>query len=159
MAVENISINGDVKNVTTCLDLPSNEDWIPDVVMLDGNTVIKPLSFVLLNVEDPAVIEGSHRCYQFAFPADKAPLSASFVVRKITTSLPESLSQNECDTAMVKIQTTRSDLNVSCKVGDHGVAFNYEKLPANLNEQQFSELIRNVLTKTVEGPWQMSLSQ
>jgi len=156
VAVENITRN-DKKGmeVTACLDLPNNADWIPEAFLVDGEKEIKSQSFDMLNWEDPKVLEGTHRCYLFAFPVG-AEASSKFVVRKIRTSISELITQEECNAAFQQVQKAYDGLVISCRVDHHGIAFDYLEQPKDLDKAQLSEMITSELADTVEGPWEIS---
>lgn len=79
------------------------------------------------------------------------------MIQKLQTPIPESLTQGDCDRALEKIKMSYADFSFSCNLGDHGIGFNYQKLPANMTSDQAGTLISDALTETVTGPWELIL--
>lgn len=154
MSIDSSSFGQDSTDVIVCFDLPSTGDWFPDGVLLDGATTIQPLKIVLVNWRDPQTLEGEHRCFQFTF-ASKINPTARIKVNEIKTSIPETLTQADCDRALSKIKQQTPDFTFSCTIDKHGVAFNFSELPQGMTDAQVGNLIEDALTSTVEGPWEL----
>lgn len=152
LVVKNVTQNSKGTAITSCMDIPSSEDWIPEGIIKIGDKVVKPIELSVLDVENKEVFYGTHRCYEFIF-SENIDLSGEFIVLKLSTTMPDFISQEECDRVMAAISESDSGLETTCKIGDHGVSFIIDVLPKGLTEIDVSTKIRGAFTKTVEGPW------
>lgn len=150
------AINTSGTKITSCIDLPTNEDWIPDGVLKIDDEITAPSELTILDIENVTVYDGTHRCYEFLFPV-QLEKSGKFVVRKVSTTIPDLLSQEECDKAMAAINESNPGMIITCKFGDHGVAFDYVGLPKGTSENDAATEIRNALSKTISGPWSVEI--
>lgn len=154
MSLDNSSLGQDSADVTVCFDLPSTGDWFPDGVLLDGATTVQPQKIVLVNWRDPQTLAGKYRCYQFTFAAKVNP-TARIKVNKLMTSIPETLTQADCDRASSKIKQQTPGFSFTCTIEKHGVAFNIPELPQGLTDAQAGKMIEEALTSVAEGPWEL----
>jgi hypothetical protein len=154
MSIANGTIGPDITDVTACFDLPSNGDWFPEGVLMDGTTAFQPQKIVLLNWRDPQTLAGKHRCFQFVFKT-KASSTAKLSVTKLKTSVPEALTQADCDRALGKIKQRAADFAFSCSIDKHGIAFNLLKLPEGMTDAQAGKLIEEALAEITDGPWEL----
>ena len=157
VSINSVVFEEDQTRFVACFDLPSKAAWLPHAVLIDGPTTIVNSKYTILNWEDPKTFEGTYRCYQYTFFGKISP-AAGFVIEKIRTDIPESLSQADCDRALEKIKMSYADFSFSCKFGDHGIGFEFQK-PAGMTSDEAGALITDALTETVTGPWDLKLSQ
>lgn len=157
VSISSVVFAEDQTRFVACFDLPSTAAWLPYAVLVDGSSTIVNSKYTILNWEDPKTFEGTYRCYQYTFFGKASP-AARFVIKKIQTDIPESLTQADCDRALAKIKNSRADFSFSCKFGDHGIGFNIQR-PTGMTNDEAGELITDALTETVRGPWDLKLSQ
>jgi hypothetical protein len=156
MSIANGTVGQDITDVTACFDLPSNGDWFPEGVLKDGTTTFQPQKIVLLNWRDPQTLAGKHRCFQFIFKT-KASQTAKLLVTELKTSVPETLTQADCDRALSKIKQRVVGFAFSCTIDKHGVAFNLQNFPEGMTDAQAGKLIEDALTETTDGPWEFPI--
>lgn len=156
VSISNVVFEEDQTKFLACFDLPSTAAWLPHAVLVDGSSTIINSKYTILNWEDPKTFEGTYRCYQYTFFGKASP-DARFVISKIRTDIPESLTQADCNQALEKIKKRRADFSFSCKFGDHGIGFDVRK-PAGMTTNEAGELITDAITESVTGPWDLKLS-
>jgi hypothetical protein len=157
ISVNQVTTSQDKTDITACMDVPSKADWMPEAVLQDSVSTVSLQGFSLINAKDPATTAGNHRCYHFVFSAGINP-STRFVIQNIHTSIPESLTQDDCAQALVKIRKKYPDFSFTCTIGGHGIAFNLQKLPDGISNDQGTKIIKDTLIENVQGPWELPLS-
>lgn len=145
-------------DIVSCIDLPSNDDWLPHVILNDGTENIPLESGSVINLMDAATSASSHRCYHFIFPKYVQGKTVKLIIEKLQTTIPESLTQDMCLEAQDKIQVNHPDFVFSCNIGDHGVGYTIVNLPGKMGEIQAYGLINDALTNTVVGPWELDIT-
>ncbi len=158
VSISNVVFDQDQTEFVACFDLPSKANWLPYATLVDGSTTIINSKYTIINPDDPKTFEGTYRCYQYTFYGKVSP-SALFVISKIQTDIPESLTQADCDRGLEKIKMSHADFSFSCEFGAHGIAFNVVQKPTKMTQDEVGELIAEALTETVKGPWELKLSQ
>lgn len=156
--IKNVIFDQDKTEFVACFDQPNKATWLPYAVLKDGSSTIINSKYTILNWEDPKTFEGTYRCYEYTFFGKASP-SAQFVIQKLQTPIPESLTQADCDRALAKIKMSYSDFSFSCNFGDHGIGFTFQKLPTGMTSDQAGTLITDALTESVTGPWVLYLSR
>lgn len=158
MSIVNSVIDQGATNVTACLDLPSAEDWFPEGALVDGNKTKQAQKVELVDWRNPQTLAEKRRCFQFTFAAESSP-TAKLRIMNLKTSLPETLTQADCDRALSKIKLHAADFSFSCIIGNHGIAFDLLNLPEGMTDVQARMLIEDALTNTIDGPWELPISQ
>lgn len=147
--------------VTSCIDLPDNQDWIVYTSLSDGKITVSADSMAVIKAKDPETFESSHRCYEFEFPLslDQTSNAISFSVDKLATTLPEALDQDMCDRALAEIQSTRPEISFACIIDPQGIAFENRSEQGVISDKDLFQLINASLTETVNGPWSLPLEK
>lgn len=144
--------------VVACFDYPNNADWLPHGVLVNGDESIPIEGGALINPTDPATSDSNHRCYNLTFSKEIRGQRAIFVIDKVQTTIPESLTQDMCLDAEKKIQIDYPDFSFSCDIGNHGIGYIIRSLPSEMNENQAYQIINDALTDTVHGPWELEVT-
>lgn len=146
--------------VTACIQLPDNQDWLPYASILVGDETINADSMALLNSKDAKTYENSYRCYEFGFSEENLSHSevSTFIVDRISTSMPEGLTQDMFAEALTSIQSTNPKIDFTCVIDPHGVRFENLSTDPSITESVLTGLIQDELTRTVVGPWRLKIS-
>jgi len=145
-------------DIVSCIDLPSNADWLPYAKLKNGT---EDIAFETTTVIDPIggdASNSSYRCYHFIFPKELHNKKVKLSIEKLRISLPESLTHDMCLEAQNKIQVDYPDFMFSCNIGDHGISYTIDNLPKNMDEIQAYSLINDTLTSTLFGPWELDIT-
>jgi hypothetical protein len=146
-----VSVERDLTDITACIDFPDNGDWLPNAVLEKEDTQIPLYQLALINAEQIETFESNHRCYHFLFPI-AADESSKFIITEIQTTLPESLTDQDCRKAQETIQKEYPALEFKCETSQ-GIRFDIIHQPENMKGENINRLIYEALTKKVEGPW------
>lgn len=146
-----VSVEKDLTDITACIDFPDNGDWLPNAVLEKEYNQIPLYKLALINAEQIETFESNHRCYHFLFPI-AADESSKFIITEIQTTLPESLTDQDCRKAQETLQKEYPALEFKCET-NHGIRFDIINQPVNMKGENINRLIYEALTKKVEGPW------
>jgi hypothetical protein len=82
-SVNKITTDKAKTDVISCIDLPSNADWLPHVVLYDDTAAVPMTELSLIDAKKPETSAASHRCYHFVFHKGLSGKSAKIVIEKV----------------------------------------------------------------------------
>lgn len=158
-----------VATATACIQLPDNADWLPVASLTLSGQKVMAMGWRLHDAKNPTTYTASSRCYDFDFPllsgSGNAAESGSatdvnhvdFSVEKLTTSLPEAPTAEDCEKARQKLQDEQLGIVVVCKPAGNGfVSLEVLRKPESMTYGEAQKAVVEALSKSATGPWTVS---
>jgi hypothetical protein len=158
MSLIGVDVGSPNPEAEICIDLPTNQDWLPYASLETAAGKIPAEGVALLSAKDPNTYAGTFRCYRFTFPPQEqaAGGNVKIIVEKIQTTIPEFISDELCNNAREKARAASPNLDFTCVMGSHGGGIQITDKPADWSDEQALGLAYASLVDLVEGPWEFT---
>lgn len=170
--LQQVAFYAAVATATACIQLPDNADWLPVASLTFGGQRVMATGWRLHDSKNPTTYTASSRCYDFDFPLlsgnGNAAESGSatdvnhvdFSVEKLTTSLPEAPTAEDCEKGRQKLQDAQLGIVVVCKPAGNGfVSLEVLRKPESMTYGEAQKAVVEALSKSVTGPWTVSVRE
>jgi hypothetical protein len=93
--------------VESCIKLPSNKDWLPEVSLLLDSTLVQSSGWDMKNAKDTINKGATDRCYSFLFQgvtaqAVQSSKNARISIQRLSVGMPEGVTAADFKTEQVE---------------------------------------------------------
>lgn len=144
-----------------CLTLPNTADWQPEMALISDQGRVRADSLEILNFKQSKAWTSRNRCYRATFPAAldvKQSDGFQIEVERLVTSLPEVITEAQCNTARDKLAAGTSGIAITCHPA--GISYNIEvtQKPADISIDDAYRTATRAFSDVVEGPWTFTVA-
>lgn len=143
-----------------CITLPTTADWLPEAALVSQQGRVAADGWEILNFKQSKAWSSANRCYRFTFPATldlNKVANFQIEVERLVTSLPEVITEAQCNTARNRLATNKSGIAIACTSTPNGYTFEVAQKPADMSIDDAYRTSARAFSDVVEGPWAFNI--